>query len=46
MGLRKFQDIELASNKDKASFIAWSNTHPVLSIGTEKGSLVFYNRKS
>ena len=46
MGLRKFQDIELASNKDKASFIGWSNTHPVLCIGSEKGSLVFYNRKS
>ncbi len=46
MGLRKFQDIELASNKDKASYVGWSNTHPVLCIGSEKGSLVFYNRKS
>lgn len=46
MGLRKFQDIELASNKDKASWIGWSGTHPVLCIGSEKGSLVFYNRKS
>ena len=46
MGLRKFQDIELASNKDKASWIGWSSTHPVLCIGSEKGSLVFYNRKS
>jgi WD repeat-containing protein 19 len=46
MGMRKFQDIELASNKDKASFIGWSSTHPVLCIGSEKGSLVFYNRKS
>jgi hypothetical protein len=45
MGLRKFQDIELASNKDKASYIGWSYTHPVLCIGSE-GSLVFYNRKS
>lgn len=46
MGQRKFQDIELASNKDAASFISWSRTHPVLVIGTEKGSLTFFNRKS
>lgn len=46
MGQRKFQDIELASNKDVASYISWSKTHPVLSIGTEKGSLTFFNRKS
>jgi WD repeat-containing protein 19 len=46
MGLRKFQDIELASNKDSATFIQWSKTHPVLVVGTEKGSLVFFNRKS
>lgn len=46
MGQRKFQDIELASQKDVASYISWSKTHPVLSIGTEKGSLTFFNRKS
>lgn len=46
MGQRKFQDIELASPKDKASWVGWSGTHPVLCIGSEKGSLVFYNRKS
>lgn len=46
MGQRKFQDIDLASAKDKATYIGWSNTHPVLCIGTEKGSLVFFNRKS
>lgn len=46
MGERKFQDIELSSQKDKASYISWSLTHPVLVIGTEKGSLVFFNRKS
>jgi WD repeat-containing protein 19 len=46
MGFRKYQDIELASNKDKSSFISWSQTHSVLCIGTEKGSLVFYDRKT
>lgn len=46
MGQRKFQEIELASNKDTASWVGWSNTHPVLCIGSVKGSLVFYNRKS
>jgi hypothetical protein len=46
MGQRKFQDIELASQKDLACYISWSATHPVLVVGTEKGSLVFFNRKS
>jgi WD repeat-containing protein 19 len=46
MGQRKFQDIELASQKDTACYISWSRTHPVLVVGTEKGSLVFFNRKS
>jgi WD repeat-containing protein 19 len=46
MGQRKFQDIELASQKDLACYISWSRTHPVLVVGTEKGSLVFFNRKS
>ena len=45
MGQRKFQDVELASAKDIASFISWSRTHPVLVVGTEKGSLLFFNRK-
>jgi len=46
MGQRKFQDIELASQKEKASFISWAATHPVLCVGTDKGSEVFFNRKS
>jgi len=46
MGQRKFQDIELASTKDKASFISWSSTNPVLAIGSDKGSVVFFNRKT
>ena len=45
MGQRKFQDVELASTKDTACFISWSRTHPVLVVGTEKGSLLFFNRK-
>ena len=43
---KKFTDIELASQKDRASYISWSKTHPTLGIGSEKGSVVFYNRKS
>jgi WD40 repeat protein len=46
MGQRSLQEIELASTKDKASFITWSITHPVLAIGSEKGSVVFFNRKT
>jgi hypothetical protein len=46
MGQRKFQDVELASNKDIACYLSWSRTHPVLVVGTEKGSLLFFNRKS
>ena len=46
MGQRKFQDVELASQKDVACYISWSRTHPVLVIGTEKGNLLFFNRKS
>ena len=46
MGQRKFQDVELASNKDIACYLSWSWTHPVLVVGTEKGSLLFFNRKS
>lgn len=39
-------DIELSLPKEKATFIRWSKTHPVLAIGTDKGSLVFYNKKT
>lgn len=46
MGQRKFQEIELHSAKDQASYLSWSKTHPVLVIGTDKGSLLFFNRKS
>lgn len=47
MGLRKFSDIEINNNqKEKATFIKWSSTHPVLSIGSDKGTIVFYNRKT
>ncbi|EAR82687.2 WD40 repeat protein (macronuclear) [Tetrahymena thermophila SB210] len=37
------QDLE---EKSKGSFIKWSKTHPVLVIGTEKGILYFYNKKT
>ena len=46
MAQRKFQDIDLASTKDKATYISWSTQAPVLAIGSEKGSVTFFNRKS
>ena len=45
MGLKKFQEVGLASAKDKATYISWSSTHPVLAIGTEKGSITLFNPK-
>ena len=36
----------MPSKKDFASFIKWSSTSPVLAIGTEKGSLVFFNKQN
>lgn len=36
----------MPSKKDFASFIKWSSTSPVLVIGTEKGSLVFFNKQN
>ena len=46
MGQRKFQDIEMANQKEKATYISWSGVAPVLSIGSDKGSVVFFNRKN
>lgn len=47
MGVRSFsQPLTLGSAKEKASWLNWSATHPVLVVGSDKGSLVFYNRKS
>jgi len=39
------QQLDL-EEKSKGSFIKWSKTHPVLAIGTEKGILNFYNKKT
>jgi WD repeat-containing protein 19 len=36
----------LDSNKAKASMVKWSKTHTVLAVGTDKGSLIFYNKKN
>lgn len=38
-------EIELGQ-KETASFIKWSSTHPVLVIGTSRGSLLFYSKKN
>lgn len=38
-------EIEL-SQKEVASFIKWSSTHPVLVIGTSRGGLLFYSKKN
>lgn len=39
-------EIDIPSSKDKASYIKWSNTDSVLVIGTEKGTLIFFNKKN
>ena len=31
---------------EQISFQKWSPTHPILAIGTKKGGLVFYNKKT
>jgi len=36
--------MEVDNPKFIASFIKWSKTHPVLALGTDKGSLIFYNK--
>lgn len=38
--------IETDNPKAKASWLKWSHTHPILAFGTDKGSLIFYNKKN
>ena len=38
--------MEMDNPKFKASFIKWSKNQPVLAIGTDKGSLIFYNKQT
>ena len=45
-GTKSVTEIDMPSKKDLASFIKWSDTEPVLAIGTEKGSLVFFNKQN
>lgn len=45
-GTKSVTEIDMPSPKDFASYIQWSATQPVLAIGTEKGSLVFFNKKN
>lgn len=45
-GTKSVTEIDMPSKKDFASFIKWSFTEPVLAIGTEKGSLVFFNKQN
>jgi hypothetical protein len=35
-----------AGDGEHISFQKWSSTHPILAIGTKKGGLVFYNKKT
>mmetsp|Transcript_11592 Transcript_11592/g.10110 ORF Transcript_11592/g.10110 Transcript_11592/m.10110 type:complete len:122 (-) Transcript_11592:3648-4013(-) len=39
-------EIDTGNPKEKACFAKWSRTHPILSIGTDKGGLIFYNKKN
>ena len=45
-GTKSVTEIDMPSPKDLASFIKWSAVEPILTIGTEKGSLVFFNKKN
>ena len=36
----------MANAKEKATYISWSGVAPVLAIGSDKGSVVFFNRKN
>jgi len=45
-GTKSVTEIDMPSKKDLASFILWSHIDPVLAIGTEKGSLVFFNKQN
>lgn len=38
--------MDLDTSKARASFAKWSKTHPVLAVGTDKGSLIFYNKRN
>eukprot|EP00357_Protocruzia_adherens_P031508 CAMPEP_0115034576 /NCGR_PEP_ID=MMETSP0216-20121206/40747_1 /TAXON_ID=223996 /ORGANISM="Protocruzia adherens, Strain Boccale" /LENGTH=1399 /DNA_ID=CAMNT_0002413515 /DNA_START=36 /DNA_END=4235 /DNA_ORIENTATION=- len=43
---KHYTEIEVSSGRDRATFIKWARTHSVLAIGTEKGAIVFYNKKT
>lgn len=32
--------------KAKASWLKWSTTHPILAFGTDRGGVIFYNKKN
>lgn len=38
--------LELDSAKAKTTVAKWSKTHPVLCIGSDKGTILFYNKKN
>ncbi len=41
----EFTEINLGES-EQVSFQKWSPTHPILAIGTKKGGLVFYNKRT
>ena len=46
---KNYNDIELSTgtgSKEKGSWIKWSKTLPILAIGTEKGSIYFFDKTS
>jgi WD repeat-containing protein 19 len=44
---KKTMDIDIdKNNKDKPSCIRWGKNHPTLGIGTEKGLIYYFNKKS
>ena len=39
-------EIDVGNNREKVCFAKWSKTHPVLAFGSDKGTIVFYNKKN
>ena len=42
---QEFLEINIGEG-EHISFQKWSHTHPILAVGTNKGGLVFYNKKT
>jgi len=46
INVKTYTPIEVSGQKDRVTFIKWSHTLPVLAIGSEKGSMTYYNKST